>query len=159
MNKKAIVLAAALVLASFARPGAAHDVREVGGEFLGYYSTMYEALVADSAAKVAETAAKIVAEARSYGNHSEDKATYEALAAAAEKVKGDDLKALREQFKGLSVAMDGFLRKAETKGWSLYYCPMADGYWLQTAEGVRNPYYGASMLRCGDKVPGVGRKS
>jgi hypothetical protein len=157
MKQTVAVLVAALALGSLARAGAAHDVEEVGGEFLRYYSTIYEALVADSSAKVAETAAKVVAEARSYADHSDDKAIYDSLAAAAEKVKGEDLEALREQFKGLSVAMDGFLREAETKGWSLYYCPMADGYWIQTAEGVRNPYYGASMLRCGDKVPGVGK--
>ena len=155
MKKKGVVLAATLALAAFARAGAVQDMKQTGSELLGYYSTMYEALVADSAARVAESAARIASAARSHGSQSRDKATYDSLAAAAEKVKGEDLKALREQFKGLSVAMDAFLRRAGTQGWSLYYCPMADGYWIQTAEGVRNPYYGASMLRCGDKVPGV----
>ena len=36
------------------------------------------------------------------------------------------------------------------------HCPMAfDGRgatWLQTSDAVRNPYYGASMLKCADKV-------
>ncbi len=48
--------------------------------------------------------------------------------------------------------MDAYLRASGTPGWSLYYCPMADGYWLQAAEPVANPYYGKAMLRCGDKV-------
>ncbi|KAB2967951.1 MAG: DUF3347 domain-containing protein [Thermoanaerobaculia bacterium] len=155
MKRNSVVLAAALVLGSSVPAVADHgEAGDAGAKLLGHYSRIYEALVADSTAGVAEAAAQLAAEARSRAHHG-DAATLEALAAAAEKVKGGDLKALREPFKGLSVAMDGFLRKAGTKGWSLYYCPMADGYWLQTADGVRNPYYGASMLRCGDKVPEV----
>jgi hypothetical protein len=29
------------------------------------------------------------------------------------------------------------------------YCPMKPGRWLQAAEPLANPYYGAEMLRCG----------
>ena len=40
-----------------------------------------------------------------------------------------------------------------------FHCPMAfdnkGGDWLQDKEGTANPYYGASMLRCGDKVEAV----
>jgi len=155
MKRNSVVLAAALVLASSAPAMADHDeAGDAGAKMLGHYSRIYEALVSDSTVGVAEAAAQLAAEARGRAHHG-DAAALEALAAAAEKVRGDDLKALREPFKGLSVAMDAFLRKAGAKGWSLYYCPMADGYWIQTAEGVRNPYYGAAMLRCGDKVPKV----
>ncbi|MDP4747411.1 MAG: efflux RND transporter periplasmic adaptor subunit, partial [Algoriphagus sp.] len=34
------------------------------------------------------------------------------------------------------------------------YCPMAfdnkGGYWLSETEDIRNPYFGASMLSCGE---------
>jgi Cu(I)/Ag(I) efflux system membrane fusion protein len=150
------LLAAALVLGSSAPTVADHaEAGDAGAKLLGHYATMYEALVTDSTAGVAEAAAKLAAEARARARHG-DAATLGALAAAAEAMKGANLEALREQFKGLSVALDAVLRRAGTPGWSLYYCPMADGYWIQTAEGVRNPYYGASMLRCGDKVEKIG---
>ena len=29
------------------------------------------------------------------------------------------------------------------------YCPMADADWIQTDNVLANPYFGASMLRCG----------
>jgi hypothetical protein len=32
---------------------------------------------------------------------------------------------------------------------SIGYCPMAPGRWLQDDAQLANPYYGASMLRCG----------
>ena len=34
------------------------------------------------------------------------------------------------------------------------FCPMADGdkgaYWASSEKEIRNPYYGASMLTCGE---------
>ena len=75
---------------------------------------------------------------------------------AAGKLTGKDVAALRGQFKELSKATDAFLRASGTPGWALYYCPMADGYWLQASEPVANPYYGKAMLRCGDKVAKIG---
>lgn len=130
--------------------------RELGGKVLASYYEMAAALVADSTGGVAEKAAKIAAEtgaaAKAAGVTAAEKAALEAVSAAAGKVSGKDLAALREQFKSFSKAMDGYLRASGTPGWSLYYCPMADGYWLQAAEPVANPYYGKAMLRCGDKV-------
>jgi hypothetical protein len=32
----------------------------------------------------------------------------------------------------------------------LAYCPMADKSWRQKGKEIRNPYYGAAMLTCGD---------
>ena len=43
-------------------------------------------------------------------------------------------------------------RGSET--WHLAHCPMAFDFegadWLQRGDQVNNPYFGASMLRCGD---------
>ena len=43
------------------------------------------------------------------------------------------------------------------------HCPMAfdnkGAYWLQTDEDIRNPYFGASMLKCGEVVEVIGEKS
>lgn len=61
-------------------------------------------------------------------------------------LKAGDLKALRQTFKPLSELM----AKAELPaGLAVAYCPMAKAHWVQENGKVANPYYGASMLRCG----------
>jgi hypothetical protein len=152
-----VVSASAPVAAAEARAAAG---KELGGKVLASYYEMAAALVADSTAGVAEKAARIAADtgaaAKAGGVSAAEKGALEAIAAAAGRVNGKDLAALRAQFKDFSKAMDGYLRATGTPGWSLYYCPMADGYWLQAAEPVANPYYGKAMLRCGDKVEKIG---
>ncbi|RYF79677.1 MAG: DUF3347 domain-containing protein, partial [Chitinophagaceae bacterium] len=32
----------------------------------------------------------------------------------------------------------------------LQYCPMKNASWLSSAKQIRNPYYGSSMLTCGE---------
>lgn len=152
----ALALAIGLVLgvgASSAQAQAKGDA----GQVLKEYGAMYEALVTNKAEGVAASAAKIAEVAGTCAKSGAAAKECGALAAAARKVVGKDLESLRAQFKELSVAADGYLRAVGAPGWDLYYCPMADGYWIQTAEGVRNPYYGPSMLKCGDKVPGVAK--
>lgn len=136
---------------------AAAEAKENAGQVLKEYGAMYEALVTNKTEGVAESAAKIAGIAGDCAKAGAVAKECGALASAAKKVVGNDLESLRAQFKELSVAADGYLRAVKAPGWDLYYCPMADGYWIQTAEGVRNPYYGPSMLKCGDKVPGVAK--
>jgi hypothetical protein len=44
---------------------------------------------------------------------------------------------------------------AKAEGWSdlgdvkLTYCPMVKASWLQKEDKIRNPYYGSTMLECG----------
>ncbi|KAA5539787.1 DUF3347 domain-containing protein [Roseiconus nitratireducens] len=73
--------------------------------------------------------------------------------------KAADIDAMRSAFALLSESMISIERtfgsSAQQKLY-LLHCPMAfDGRgasWLQTDDAVRNPYYGASMLKCADKV-------
>jgi hypothetical protein len=61
-------------------------------------------------------------------------------------LKAGDLNALRQAFKPLSELM----AKTELPaGLAVAYCPMAKAHWVQVNGKVANPYYGASMLRCG----------
>jgi len=159
MKLLAAVSTAAFALAlALAVPATAHPVTETAPLVLAEYVKVHDALASDRVEGVADAATKIEAMATEMIGHAGDaeKKLYEGLAAAAAKMKAGDLAALRALMKELSVAVDAFLRAAGTPGWQLYYCPMADGYWIQTAEGVRNPYYGAKMLACGDKVDKVG---
>jgi Cu(I)/Ag(I) efflux system membrane fusion protein len=73
--------------------------------------------------------------------------------------KANDLAALRSGFALLSEQMLSLERMfGLPTDETLYelHCPMAfDGRgasWIQSDDAVRNPYYGASMLKCADKV-------
>jgi hypothetical protein len=54
---------------------------------------------------------------------------------------------------------DAVIAAAKARGWSdladvkLAFCPMAMASWLQKGEKIRNPYYGSSMLECGEFKP------
>jgi Cu(I)/Ag(I) efflux system membrane fusion protein len=81
---------------------------------------------------------------------------------AARLVKAEDLAAMRRGFALLSEEMLSLLRIfGVTPNQELYelHCPMVfDGRgasWIQTDEAVRNPYYGAAMLKCADRVEGL----
>jgi hypothetical protein len=64
-----------------------------------------------------------------------------------------DLKKQRETFKSLSKNTYELI-KASNPAETVYYqyCPMADANWLSKEKAVKNPYYGSSMLTCGNVV-------
>ena len=70
---------------------------------------------------------------------------------AEKAASGADLAAVRVAFKPLSEQV----RKGQIpEGYVVAYCPMADGdkgaHWVQKDQPqIANPYFGASMLRCG----------
>ncbi len=79
--------------------------------------------------------------------------------AAAPWEAGRDLATARTQFLPVSttvVELAKQLRKQTAAGASLkiYHCPMAPapGVWLQAKGPLRNPYFGAKMLGCGEEV-------
>ncbi|MFQ5351568.1 MAG: efflux RND transporter periplasmic adaptor subunit [Candidatus Binatia bacterium] len=76
---------------------------------------------------------------------------------------GRSLDAVRAQFKQLSREVIALVELAGTGslGDNIYVmrCPMADGQWIQQGSEPANPYYGASMLRCGEATPLVGEEA
>jgi hypothetical protein len=64
-----------------------------------------------------------------------------------------DLKKQRETFKSLSKSTYEII-KVSNPDQPVYkqYCPMADADWLSKEKAVKNPYYGSSMLTCGNVV-------
>ncbi len=62
----------------------------------------------------------------------------------------------RKTLATLSLAMYHSLRQIGSQAQPYYYqyCPMADGdkgaFWLSKEPEIRNPYFGASMLKCGE---------
>ncbi|MEP7095409.1 MAG: DUF3347 domain-containing protein [Flavobacterium sp.] len=64
-----------------------------------------------------------------------------------------DLKKQREAFKSLSKNTYELIKASNPTETVYYqYCPMADANWLSKEKAIKNPYYGSSMLTCGNVV-------
>lgn len=64
-----------------------------------------------------------------------------------------DIKKQRETFKSLSKNTYDLIKVSKsTEVVYKQYCPMADADWLSKEKAVKNPYYGSSMLTCGNVV-------
>lgn len=61
-----------------------------------------------------------------------------------------DIDALRESFKNLSQIYIKNGNKKELSKLNKVHCPMASASWMQKEGKIANPYYGKSMLECGE---------
>ncbi len=59
---------------------------------------------------------------------------------------------LRKSFKTLSEVYLKKGNKSELNGLMKVSCPMAKAKWVQKEGKIANPYYGKSMLECGEKI-------
>ena len=154
-----VVLSAAVAVSSPAQ--AAEMPAGALEKLVGLYVPMQEALAGDSIATVKEQAAKVASEAEAILMTKGEKPSLEAIegleavVAAAKATNAAEIKALREQFKALSRAVAQLVERQAVAGHGIYFCPMADAYWIQKSGAVKNPYYGAKMLGCGEVVKKV----
>lgn len=72
--------------------------------------------------------------------------------AAASLADATDLAASRDAFYELSKPLVRWRQVAIVEVPAVAYCPMAKRSWLQPEGDLGNPYYGQSMLTCGDVV-------
>lgn len=113
------------------------------------YLVLKDALVAsdEPAAKEAAKALQKALKEVKQGKKASDEAA--ALAAAG------SIAAQRQAFVGLSNEMTQLVKAAGVSSGELYleYCPMANNntgaYWLSNEQEIKNPYFGAMMLKCG----------
>jgi hypothetical protein len=72
--------------------------------------------------------------------------------AAATLVKAESIGEARKAFQQLSGKAVAFAKGQP--GFFLAHCPMypGGGDWVQISAGIANPYFGKSMLRCGEIV-------
>lgn len=63
-----------------------------------------------------------------------------------------NIEELRESFKKLSAVYIENAKKSDMKGLMVTECPMAKAKWIQKEGKIANPYYGKSMLECGQKI-------
>ena len=141
-QKLILALAATLAIAPAAH---ASDSLEA---IVSSYLEIHAQLAADKIDGIKAPAAAIAKSAASMGEPGKK------IAAAAKAVEqAGDLKTARDAFAPLSEAV---IAVAKADGWQglddvkLAYCPMVNASWLQKDVAVRNPYYGSTMLTCGE---------
>lgn len=67
-----------------------------------------------------------------------------------------DIEQLRKAFQSVSVTMIEMTNSFAPLGKTIYvqHCPMADNNkgadWLSSEKEIKNPYFGSSMLKCGE---------
>jgi ABC-type branched-subunit amino acid transport system substrate-binding protein len=139
------VLGAVLSVLLLAQAGAAADLPPA---LIEPYLQVQVALSADkfdgvttNAAAIEKAATALGADARAIADSAKR------LAAAA------DIKAAREAFGDVSTALTEYAEKTKTPLGAdvrVAYCPMVKKPWLTKDKTIRNPYYGAAMLTCGN---------
>lgn len=67
-------------------------------------------------------------------------------------VEHKGIEELRASFKNLSKLYIAKVNKKDLDGLTKAYCPHAKAEWIQKDSALRNPYYGKSMLECGEKI-------
>jgi multidrug efflux pump subunit AcrA (membrane-fusion protein) len=113
-------------------------------------------LAADNLAGYNERVAALSAALAAYASAAPH-AAHGPLGGYLEGVKpAENLKAARRTFAPLSTAVaDLALEQGVTRsaGLHAFNCSMAEAHWLQRDADTRNPFYGASMLTCGEELP------
>jgi len=118
------------------------------------YLEIARVLAADELAGVAAASDEL----RTAADPLKGKPGIDRILAAVDGVKATDIAAARRSFKGMSDGMIEYMRAspATQTGNIIVHCPMAfsnqGAAWVQPEGKVANPYYGATMLRCGDKI-------
>lgn len=150
-----VLLLSALIMTScgqsstkseLAEESKSEEVNETVSAILTAYFEVKEALVNDDAAKAQDAANAMLAVTGKYS---------EALNLHIKNIaSSDDIEAQRITFEILSINIYA-LAITENAGITVYkqFCPMAfddkGAFWLSDNKQILNPYFGASMLRCG----------
>ena len=120
-------------------------------EMVASYLKIQAALAADTLEGVQPAAKALTGEAAKMGAAGEAVVKAATALTAAADV---DIKEARAAFGPLSDAVIAVVKAdSGTHDVKLAFCPMADASWLQKEEKIRNPYYGSSMLTCGEFQP------
>jgi hypothetical protein len=122
------------------------EVNEAVSAILTSYFDVKDALVVDDAEKTQAAAASMLEFTGQYAD-----GLNEYLKIIAE---SKEIEVQRSSFETLTINLYALVKTNNT-GTTIYkqYCPMAfddkGAFWLSNEKQVLNPYFGASMLRCG----------
>lgn len=111
--------------------------------------------VAASAGAIVTLAAKLDASSVSPEHAKHYQGIAQKVPETAKKIQAAaDIQTARKAFAELSKPMVMWVEHQSTKPATVVYCSMYPGSWLQKGKDIRNPFYGAKMLTCGEIVGG-----
>lgn len=144
--------AAAVMFTAFGTVATAQDhaAHTPAAQAFGHYEGVRAALSADRMADVAPHARSLGASVEAFGGPEAKKAA-DGLAAAK------TIEDARKHFGELSTILVPKFQEAGLEGANAYYCAMKKLPWMQRGDAVENPYYGKSMLKCGEPLPAKGK--
>lgn len=122
-------------------------------QLLTYYYNIKNALVSGNASDAASAATSFVKAANSIDYKVISEGNINTLVKDAGKIADTkDLKQQRAYFANFSVNMAAVAKAVKLTDKPVYYayCPMKKAYWLSSEKAIKNPYYGSSMLTCGE---------
>ncbi|MDA3862995.1 MAG: efflux RND transporter periplasmic adaptor subunit [Deltaproteobacteria bacterium] len=137
------------------------------GKVVKEYFAVQEGLEQDNLAKVVQAAPKISKAANQVKSSPENwKKLKKIIITRSNKIQNSkELSVARDHFYYLSQSLIEAVKAYKIKLDSsvfIQFCPMArdntGGYWLQNTRRIANPYFGASMHRCGETIISVQEK-
>jgi hypothetical protein len=124
------------------------------GTLLTPYLVIGDTLAADELDKLPELGAQVIAAAESR----QGEPGVDAIVQGASRIGAQDIQTARVAYKKMSDGMLQYLEAhpEQQSGHIIVHCTMTfggkGGLWVQKAGKVMNPYEGAMMLHCGDKL-------
>lgn len=130
----------------------AQDNKSSFTNLLNNYINIKNALVAGDGTKAKFEASAFLTLLNSPGSSSIQSEKPKLQESARKIAASTDLKLQREAFAGLSESMAKLAKSTGSTAPAIYidYCPMKKAYWLSLDKAIKNPYYGNSMLTCGN---------
>jgi len=124
------------------------------GTLLTPYLAIGDTLAADKLEQLSELGAQVIKAAESR----QSEPGVDAIIQGAGRIGAQDIQTARTAFKKMSGGMLEYMaaHPDEQAGHTIVHCPMTfggkGGLWVQKDGKVMNPYEGAMMLHCGDKM-------
>ena len=117
------------------------------------YISIKSALASDDADQTSKAAAEFIKTASTIDYKQVSEGNLNILRKDATAIsEARNISTQRETFMNLSDNMIALAKEFKVSENPVYvqYCPMADGSWLSDESKIVNPYYGKSMLSCGN---------
>lgn len=152
---KKILLIVALIATAFTQKGFSQDSTHGYQlpQLLTTYYNIKNALVAGDGASAATNAETFLKAANSIDYKVISEGNINALVKDATRIsETKDVAKQRTYFANFSANMATVVKAVKLSDQPIYldYCPMKKAYWLSSEKAIKNPYYGSSMLTCGE---------
>jgi DNA-binding phage protein len=155
--KKIVFAVVTFLTAVFAQKGMAQDSTQQRQlyQLLSQYYNIKDALIAANGNDASAKAGEFIKTANSIDYKLISEGNINALLKDATSIsETKDIKKQREHFANFSNNMAMLAKSVKLGTQPIYqaYCPMKKANWLSSEKEIKNPYYGSTMLTCGNVV-------